>query len=146
MVKLKTELDRLKKLGVKRRIMALTEFCAPINVVSKNGDKVKTILNWTDESRENVHYIVGQLSNAKIMSKHDANTGFHQIKLSSESQLLTTFITPYGKCWDQRLQFGINSGPEHFLQQISQLLEDLSGVICLMDGILVCGESKQEHD
>ena len=37
-----------------------------------------------------------QLTGATMFSKLDANSGFWQIPLSTESRLLATFITPYG--------------------------------------------------
>ena len=81
-----------------------------------------------------------------MFSKLDANSGFHPIKLSPNSQFLTTFISPYGRYYYERLPFGINSAPEHYQKQLQKVVGDLEGVACLMDDIVVYGKTDKEHD
>ena len=45
----------------------------------------------------NVDENLAQLSGATIFSKPDANCGFWQIPLAKYVQLLTKFITPFGR-------------------------------------------------
>lgn len=75
--------------------------------------------------------------NGSVFTKLDANSGFYQIKLSSESQLMTTFLTPFGRFCYQRLPFGLSSGPECFQDKINGMLEGLQNVYCQMDDIIV---------
>ena len=42
-----------------------------------------------------VDHVIGQMKNARFLSKLDANSGFHQIKFAEDSRKLTTFITPF---------------------------------------------------
>ena len=44
-----------------------------------------------------------------------------------------------------RLPFGISPAPEHFQRQMSDILTALSGVVCMMDDILVFGSTQEEH-
>ena len=76
----------------------------------------------------------------------DVNSGFWQIPLSDQSKLLTNFITPFGRYAFNKLPFGIASAPELFQKQMSKILEGLDGVVCLMDGVLVIGKERNEHD
>ena len=78
-----------------------------------------------------------------MFTKLDANSGFWQILLA---KLLTTFVTPFGRHCFNKLPFGISSAPELFQPRINQVLEELSGVLCLMDDVLVFGETQDEHD
>ena len=94
---------------------------------------------------QSVDHILGQLSGAILFSKLDANCGFHQIKISEQSQPLSTFITPFGRYCYKRLPTGVSSGPEHYQRQIHYILEGLTGVVCLMDDIVVFG-STEEHN
>ena len=93
-----------------------------------------------------VDYTLAQLSNATVFTKLDANSGFWQIRLAKESRHFTTFITPLCRFCFNRLPFGITSAPEHFQRKMSQLLEGLEGVVCMMDDILIHGQDQAEHD
>jgi hypothetical protein len=78
--------------------------------------------------------------------KLDANSGFWQVPLSAESAHLTIFITPYGRFCFNRLPFGITSAPEHFQRRMSELVEDIEGVVYLVDDFLIQGKTQKEHD
>ena len=81
-----------------------------------------------------------------MFSKLDANSGFWQVELTKESALLMTFITPYGRYCFNRLPFGITSAPEHFQRRMSDILQGLECVFCLIDDILVYEKTQEEHD
>ena len=89
---------------------------------------------------------LAKLAGAKIVSKLDANSGFWQRKLSLNSKLLTTFITPWGRYCYRRLPFGISSAPEHFHKIMQKILAGIKGVECQMDDILVFGDTYEQHD
>nr|XP_050033154.2 uncharacterized protein LOC126529688 [Dermacentor andersoni] len=44
-----------------------------------------------------VEQILGELGGARVFSKLEARSSLHQVKLSADSQELTTFITPFGR-------------------------------------------------
>lgn len=79
-------------------------------------------------------------------SKLHSNCGYLQVRLGKESQGLTTFIIPFGRCFCKRLPFGISSAPEIFQREMQKALIDCEGVVCQMDDISVYGKSQQEHD
>ena len=80
------------------------------------------------------------------MQQTYANSGFWQIRLAKELHHLTTFITPFGRFCFNRLPFGITSAPEYFQKKMSQLLECLEGVVCMMDDVLIYGQNQAEQD
>ena len=80
-----------------------------------------------------------------MFSTLGAASGFWQIPIDEDSQLLTTFITPFGRYAFCRLPFGIFSAPEIFQRKMSTLLEGLDGVEMIMDDILVHGRNREEH-
>ena len=124
--KTKKELRRMEDASVIVRVEQPTDWCAPMVVVPKKDDvRICVDLTKLNESvrRErhempSVEYTLGQLSDARIFSKLDANSGFWQVPLADESALLTTFITPFGRFCFKRLPFGISSAPEHFQRRI----------------------------
>ena len=86
------------------------------------------------------------LVESRIFTKLDANSGFWQIPLDDDSKLLITFINPFGRFCFNRLPFEISSAPEIFQRTMSDILEDLDGVICRMDDILIHGRNHVQHD
>ena len=90
--------------------------------------------------------LLGEIGESTVSTKIDANSGFWQEKLAENSQLLTTFLTPFGRYCFQRLPFGLKSAPERFQKRMLNELEGLQGVICIMDDILVHGKTQKEQD
>jgi len=155
MDKVKAELDRLQELNVIEPVTVPTEWCAPIVVVPKTNGNVRLCVDFTqlnqNVKRERymlpaVDEMLGQMAGATVFTKLDANCGFHQVHLTPDSQLLTTFITPYGRFCYTRLPFGINSGPEHFQRQVHQVLDHAPGTACIQDDIVVYGRGTHDHD
>ena len=145
----------MQSIGVISKIDEPTEWCAGMVVVPKQSGKVRICVDLTklNESvcRENhplpaVNQTLGQLANAKVFSKIDANSGFWQIELAAESAKFTTFITPFGRFHFNRLPFGISRAPEHFQKRMSEILDGLDGVLCQADDILAHGATQAEHD
>ena len=155
MTPVKEQLEKMEKADIISRVEGPTDWCAIIVVVPKPNNQVRICVDLTQLNKSvkrerhilpSVDHTLAQLSNAKLFSKIDANSGFWQVELSKQSSLLTTFITLFGRFRFNRLPFGISSAPELFQQRMSVILEGLEGVTCLMDDILVHGANQQEHD
>ncbi|XP_064477846.1 uncharacterized protein LOC135391507 [Ornithodoros turicata] len=149
------ELDKMEKNGVIRPVEGPTAWCAGIVPVVKPSGNVRICVDLTKLNasvlRERytlptVEETLGQLGNASVFSKLNANSGFYKIKLSQESQELTTFITPFGRYRFTRMRFGITSAPEYFQKKMAEVLSGLPGVVNMMDDILVYGKDAEEHD
>ena len=113
--------------------------CVDLTKLNKSVQREQHILPSVEQS-------LAQLGSSKEFSKLDVNSGFWEIKLSKESALLTTFITPFGRFCFNRLPFGITSAPEYFQKHMSSILSGLEGVVCMVDDILVSGSTQQQHD
>ncbi|UYV68125.1 K02A2.6-like, partial [Cordylochernes scorpioides] len=155
MPKLKEQLDSMVAQEVIEPVDEPTEWCAPIVLAGKPNGKIRICvdlfrLNLSVERELHplpvLEHELAQLNGAKIFSRVDANSGFWQIKLSEESQTLTTFITPFGRYKFKRLPFGISSAPEHFQKRMSAILRGVNGAICHMDDILIFAKRKEDND
>ena len=153
--KVKAEIARMEKLGVIRKVEQPTDWCAGMVTVPKPNGKVRICVDLTklNESvcRETyplpkIDTLLDEIGESTVFSKLDANSGFWQEKLAEKSQLLTTFLTPFGRYCFQRLPFGLKSAPERFQRRMLTELEGLEGVICIMDDILVHGRTHTDHD
>jgi hypothetical protein len=66
-------------------------------------------------------------NNEKIFTKLDAMKGYHQCPLHEDSQLLTTFITPFGRFKYLRAPYGISSISKHYNCRMDEEFAGLTG-------------------
>ena len=151
----KTELDKLQSLGIIKHVDEPTPWCAPIVVVPKENKNIRLCVDLTHLNeavlREQytfpaIDHMLARIVDTKVFSKLDCNSGFHQIPLSPDSMLLTTFTTPYCRFCYTRLPFGICSASEVFQKRMTDILGDLDGYVCLIDDVLIFNKNQAEHD
>ena len=136
------------KMGVISKVNQPTEWCAGMVVVLKSNGRVWICVDLTrlnmSVKRERyplpaVDQILAQLAGAKLFSKLDANSGFWQIPLAPESSLLSHHLADTAS-----IDCHLASHPR---QSISRgTCQRLAGTVCMMDDILVYGETCEEHD
>ena len=123
-----------------------TDWCAGRVSVSKQNGKVRICVDFTALIRNvwRERYIfptvddsLAKLSEGKVHSNLDKNSGFWQQLIAKESHYITTFITPIDRFCCSRLSFGISSTPEHSQRRMSTILDYIPGVLCNMNDILV---------
>ena len=140
----------MESIGVISRVSQPTDWCAGMVVVPKPDGRVRIcvdLIKLNQSVRRERHILpsveqtLAQLGGATVFSKLDANSGYWQMELTKQSALLTTFITPYGRYCFNRLPFRITSAPEHFQRRMSDILQGLEGVVCLIHNILVYGKN-----
>ncbi|KAK9537909.1 hypothetical protein VZT92_005484 [Zoarces viviparus] len=154
--KVKKELDRMVASGVIEPIKEPTEWCAPMVAVPKKNKEQPRIcvdlkrLNKSVKREKfimpTIDDILPKLAGAEVFSLLDAASGFWQIPLDRESAKLTTFITPFGRYFFNRLPFGITSAPEIFQREMTELLQDQEGLAVYMDDILIYSDSEEVHE
>ena len=79
-------------------------------------------------------------------SKLDVKSGYWCVQLDEDSQLLTTFNSPFGRYCFQRLPFGLKVSQDVFQQVMDKVLGGLKGVVSITDDITVYGNSQEDHD
>lgn len=154
--KVREKLERMESMGVISKVTEPTAWCSGMVVVPKlMKDKLRICLDLTPLNaavkRERhilpaVDQTLAMMSEAKVFTKLDARSGFWQIPLTPESRPLTTFITPFGRYFFNRLPFGIASAPEDFQRRMLQMFVCFEGVLCHADDVSVYGRNRQEHD
>ena len=132
----KEELNNMVESGVIRSETEPTDWCAAmVPVIKKTGTvricvdlkQLNTAVRREHHMLPSLEDIAPELAGSKVFSTLDAASGFWQIPIYEDSQLLTTFITPFGRYAFCRLPFGISSAPEIFQRKMSTLLEGLDG-------------------
>ncbi len=107
--KLKNEIDLLVDQGVITPVTEPTDWCSPIVVAPKKGtEKIRMCVDLSKLNKfvRREHYpsvtpagavVDIQQARAKHFTVFDALKGYHQCPLDEESQMLTIFITPFGR-------------------------------------------------
>ena len=95
--------------------------------------------------------VLPSLHNARVFTKLGVKEAFWHVHLDEQSSLLTTMITPFGRFRWARLPFGLSVSSEIFQKRLTDALDELKGVICVADNIIVVGrgdtqaEAEKDH-
>ena len=152
---LRKELQRLETDDIIKRVNEPTDWVHSLVYVTKpNGDlricldprELNKYVKREHHYTQTIDDILPKLHGAKYFSKLDMRSGYWNIKLDDESQLLTTFNTPFGRyCW-KRLPFGLSSSQDIFQKRVDQSFEQLNGIHAIADDILISGIDENDHD
>ena len=155
--KLKAELDLLQEQNIIAPVTEVTEWCAPIVVTpKKNSESIRMCVDLSHLNRfvqreryqsltpaQAVADIVA--NDAKCFTVLDAMKGYHQCALDKESQLLTTFITPFGRFKYLRAPYGICSISEHYDRRMAEAFAGLTGFRRIVDDIVIYDGDAATH-
>jgi len=153
--KLKQELDRLQQLEVIAPIDEPTPWVSSLAVVVKKSGALRICIDPrplnTSLKRERYQLpvledILPELSKARVFTTADLKSGYWHCVLAPESSVLTTFATPYGRYRWRRLPFGLSASSEIFQKHLTQALENLPGVLCIADDILIYGSGDSDEE
>jgi len=148
-------LDRLQQLGVISPIDEPTPWVNSLAVVVRKSGALTICIDPRplNASRKKERYplpvledILLGLSKARVFSTVDLKSGYWHCVLAPESSLLTTFATPYGRCRWCRLPFGLSASSEIFQKHFNHALENLPGVLCIAEDILICGTGETDEE
>lgn len=155
--KLKAELELLQNQDIIAPVTEPTEWCAPIVVTpKKNSDNIRMCVDLSHLNRyvqreryqtptpaEAIADIAA--ANAKYFTVLDAMKGYHQCPLDDKSQLLTTFITPFGRFKYLRAPYGISSISEHYDRRMAEAFTGMTGFRRIVDDIVIYDNTIEEH-
>jgi hypothetical protein len=104
-----------------------------------------TIKNKYPLSR--IDILFDQLAEARVFSKVDLHSGYHQIKIRPEDVPKTTFSTRYGLYEYLVMSFGLINVPAYFMYLINSVfMPELDKfIVIFIDDILIYSKSEEEH-
>ncbi|BBL52464.1 hypothetical protein QKP79_gp3 [Aucuba ringspot virus] len=94
-----------------------------------------------------INSIIKAIGNAKVFSKFDLKSGFHQVAMEESSIPWTAFITPDGLYEWLVMPFGLKNAPAVFQRKMDNCFRGTEDFIAVyIDDILVFSENLQEHE
>jgi hypothetical protein len=89
-----------------------------------------------------------QLKDAKIFSKINLRSGYHQMRINDENTSKTTFRTRYDHYEFTVVSFGLSNAPVVFMCLMNGVFRDYLGkfIIVFLDDILVYSKREEEHE
>jgi hypothetical protein len=95
-----------------------------------------------------VDILFDQLVGAKVFSKIDLRSSYHQIKIHPEDVPNATFSTRYGLYEYLVMSFGLTNAPAHFMYLMNSVfMTELDKfVVVFIDDILVYSKNEEEHE
>jgi hypothetical protein len=94
-----------------------------------------------------IDILFDQLASARVFSKVDLRSGYHQIKIYLEDVLKTAFSTRYGLYEYLVMSFRLTNAHAHFmyLMNFVFMLKLDKFVVVFIDDILIYSKSEEEH-
>jgi hypothetical protein len=155
LAELKKQLQELLKKGLIRP--SSSEWGCPALFVKKKKDNslrmcvdyrplnVVTVKNKYPLPR--IDILFDQLSKAKVFSKIDLRSGYHQIKIRPQDVPKIAFYTRYGLYEYLVMSFGLTNAPAYFMYLMNSVfMPELDKfVIVFIDDILIYSENEEDH-
>jgi hypothetical protein len=94
-----------------------------------------------------IDILFDQLAGARVFSKVDLCSGYHQIKIHLKDVPKTAFSTRYGLYEYLVMSFGLTNAPAHFMYLMNSvfMLELDKFVVVFIDDILIYSKSEEDY-
>jgi hypothetical protein len=95
-----------------------------------------------------INDLFDQLKDAKILSKIDLRSGYHQVRIKEEDINKTTFRTRYGHYEFTLVPFGLSNAQAIFMCLMNGIFREYLDkfIIVFLDEIIIYSKSEEEHE
>ena len=151
---LKTQLQELLEKGYIRP--SISPWGAPVLFVKKKDGTLRLCIDYRQLNRvtiknkyplPRVDDLFDQLQGARVFSKIDLRSGYHQLRIANADVPKTAFRTRYGRYEFLVMPFGLTNAPAVFMALMNKVFQPYLDkfVIVFIDDILVYSRDEEEH-
>jgi hypothetical protein len=155
MKELKMQIEEILKKG--NIHTSVSPWVSPILFVKKKDGKLRLCVDFRQLNKvtiknkyplPRINDLFDQLKDARIFSKIDLRSGYHQVRIIDEDISKTTFKTRYGHYEFIVVPFGLSNAPVVFMCLMNGVFQEYLNnfVIVFLDEILVYSKSEEEHE
>ena len=152
---LKKQLDQLLASGFIQP--SKSPFGAPILFVKKKDSSMRMCIDYralngvtvkNSYPLPRIDELFDRLQGAKVFSKIDLRSGYHQIRIHPDDVPKTAFRTRYGHFEFLVLPFGLTNAPATFMHMMHDIFRPLLDrcVLVFLDDILIYSRNEAEHE
>ena len=133
-----------------------TSWCHPmVPVPKRNSSEVRVCVDLTRLNKyvkRGPHPVITALDavsrvqkGSRYFSELDAKVGYWQVPISKEDQVLTTFITPWGRYKFLRAPMGLSVSGDEYNRRGDDALQGCNNTVKVVDDVLVYDREYQQH-
>ena len=152
---LKTQLQELMDMGFIRP--SISPWGAPVLFVKKKDDTWRLCIDYRPLNKVTIRNkyplpriddLFDQLQGAKVFSKINLRSGYHQLRIRESDIPKTAFRTRYGHYEFLVMSFGLTNSPATFMDLMNRVFRPYLDwfVIVFIDDSLVYSMSELEHE
>ncbi|KAK1649153.1 hypothetical protein QYE76_066958 [Lolium multiflorum] len=155
LIELKKQLDDMLSKGLIRP--SASPWGSPVIFVDKRDGTIRLCVDYrrlNDVTIKNkyplpkIDDLFDQMNGAKVFSKIDLRTGYHQLKVRESDIPKTAFTTRYGLYEYTVMSFGLTNAPAYFMNLMNKVFMEYLDkfVVVFIDDILVYSKTEEEHE
>ncbi|KAK1665749.1 hypothetical protein QYE76_053908 [Lolium multiflorum] len=154
LVELKKQLDDMLRKGLIRP--SASPWGSPVIFVDKRDGTIRLCVDYqklNDVTIKNkyplpkIEDLFDQMNGARVFSKIDLRTGYHQLKVRELDIPKTPFTTRYGLFEYTVMSFGLTNAPAYFMNLMNKVFMKYLDkfVVVFIDDILIYSKNEEEH-
>nr|CAE05045.2 OSJNBa0049H08.6 [Oryza sativa Japonica Group] len=154
LAEVKRQIEELESKGYVRP--SSSPWGAPVLLVKKKDGSERMVIDYRALNEVTIKNkyplpriddLFDQLKGARVFSKIDLRSGYHQLKIRTEDIPKTAFSTRYGLYEFTVMSFGLTNAPAFFMNLMNKIFMEYLDqfVVVFIDDILIYSKNEEEH-